>query len=71
MRKRRQREINEFLWNMLLVDSDAKEDSTGEKLIQWLKKELHNVLPKSAVVWRMGGKILEWSSISPAMKGSG
>jgi S-sulfosulfanyl-L-cysteine sulfohydrolase len=58
------REItNEFLWNMLPVDSDAKEGFiTGEKLIQWLEKELHNVFAKKASE-RFGGWVVRFSGM--------
>jgi 2',3'-cyclic-nucleotide 2'-phosphodiesterase (5'-nucleotidase family) len=58
------REItNEFLWNMLPVDSDAKEGYiTGEKLVQWLEKELHNVFAKKASE-RFGGWVVRFSGM--------
>lgn len=53
----------EFLWNMLPVDSDAKEGFiTGEKLLQWLEKELHNVFAKKASE-RFGGWVVRFSGM--------
>jgi len=54
---------NEFLWNMLPVDSDAKEGFiTGEKLLVWLEKELHNVFAKKASE-RFGGWVVRFSGM--------
>jgi 2',3'-cyclic-nucleotide 2'-phosphodiesterase (5'-nucleotidase family) len=54
---------NEFLWNMLPVDSDAKEGYiTGEKLWQWMEKELHNVFAKKASE-RFGGWVVRFSGM--------
>jgi S-sulfosulfanyl-L-cysteine sulfohydrolase len=54
---------NEFLWNMLPVDSEAKEGYiTGEKLRQWLEKELHNVFAKKAAE-RFGGWVVRFSGM--------
>ncbi|HSF45949.1 MAG TPA: bifunctional metallophosphatase/5'-nucleotidase [Chitinophagaceae bacterium] len=54
---------NEFLWNMLPVDSDAKEGFiTGEKLRVWLEKELHNVFAKKASE-RFGGWVVRFSGM--------
>jgi 2',3'-cyclic-nucleotide 2'-phosphodiesterase (5'-nucleotidase family) len=54
---------NEFLWNMLPVDSDAKEGYiTGEKLLVWLEKELHNVFAKKASE-RFGGWVVRFSGM--------
>lgn len=54
---------NEFLWNMLPVDSDAKEGYiTGEKLWQWIEKELHNVFAKKASE-RFGGWVVRFSGM--------
>jgi 2',3'-cyclic-nucleotide 2'-phosphodiesterase (5'-nucleotidase family) len=58
------REItNEFLWNMLPVDSDAKSGQiSGEKLLQWLEKELHNVFAANAAE-RFGGWVVRFSGM--------
>ncbi|HLO80700.1 MAG TPA: bifunctional metallophosphatase/5'-nucleotidase [Chitinophagaceae bacterium] len=58
------REItNEFLWNMLPVNSDAKAgEITGEKLLAWLEKELHNVFAKKASE-RFGGWVVRFSGM--------
>jgi hypothetical protein len=54
---------NEFLWNMLPVDSDAKEGFiSGEKLVAWLEKELHNVFAKKASE-RFGGWVVRFSGM--------
>ena len=54
---------NDYLWNMLPVDSEAKEGYiTGEKLRQWLEKELHNVFAKKAAE-RFGGWVVRFSGM--------
>ncbi|MFZ9662006.1 MAG: bifunctional metallophosphatase/5'-nucleotidase, partial [Chitinophagaceae bacterium] len=54
---------NEFLWNMLPVDSDAKAgEITGEQLWNWLEKELHNVFAKKASE-RFGGWVVRFSGM--------
>ncbi len=62
--KKGSREItNEFLWNMLPVNSDAKTgEITGEKLLAWLEKELHNVFAKKASE-RFGGWVVRFSGM--------
>lgn len=54
---------NEFLWNMLPVDSDAKTGTiTGQQLWNWLEKELHNVFAKNPAQ-RFGGWVVRFSGM--------
>ena len=54
---------NEFLWNMLPVDSDAKTGTiTGQQLLNWLEKELHNVFAKNPAQ-RFGGWVVRFSGM--------
>jgi S-sulfosulfanyl-L-cysteine sulfohydrolase len=54
---------NDFLWNMLPVDSEAKAgEITGGKLLEWLEKELHNVFAKKAAE-RFGGWVVRYSGM--------
>lgn len=54
---------NEFLWNMLPVDSDAKTGTiTGQQLWNWLEKELHNVFAKNPAQ-RFGGWVVRFSGV--------
>lgn len=54
---------NEFLWNMLPVDSDAKTGMiTGQQLWNWLEKELHNVFAKNPAQ-RFGGWVVRFSGM--------
>lgn len=54
---------NEFLWNMLPVNSDAKAgEITGKQLWDWLEKELHNVFAKNPGQ-RFGGWVVRFSGM--------
>ena len=54
---------NEFLWNMLPVNSDAKAgEITGKQLWDWLEKELHNVFAKNPAQ-RFGGWVVRFSGM--------
>lgn len=54
---------NEFLWNMLPVNSDAKTgEITGKQLWDWLEKELHNVFAKNPAQ-RFGGWVVRFSGM--------
>jgi sulfur-oxidizing protein SoxB len=58
------REITrEFLWNMLPVDSEAKIGKvSGQQLLDWLEKELHNAFAKDPSK-RFGGWFVRFSGI--------
>ncbi len=54
---------NEFLWNMLPVNSDAKGgEITGKQLWDWLEKELHNVFAKNPG-HRFGGWVVRFAGM--------
>ena len=54
---------NEFLWNMLPVNSDAKAgEITGKQLWDWLEKELHNVFAKNPG-HRFGGWVVRFAGM--------
>ena len=54
---------NEFLWNMLPVDSEAKMGKvTGRQLWDWLEKELHNAFAKDPSK-RFGGWFVRFSGM--------
>ena len=54
---------NEFLWNMLPVNSDAKAgEITGKQLWDWLEKELHNVFAKNPGQ-RFGGWVVRFAGM--------
>ena len=54
---------NEFLWNMLPVNSDAKGgEITGKQLWDWLEKELNNVFAKNPGQ-RFGGWVVRFAGM--------
>jgi 2',3'-cyclic-nucleotide 2'-phosphodiesterase (5'-nucleotidase family) len=54
---------NDFLWNMLPVDSQAKTgEITGQQVWDWLEKELHNVFAKSPAQ-RFGGWVVRFAGM--------
>lgn len=51
---------HEFLWSMLPVDSDAKAgEISGQQLLDWLEKELHNVFAADPAE-RFGGWVIRF-----------
>jgi 2',3'-cyclic-nucleotide 2'-phosphodiesterase (5'-nucleotidase family) len=54
---------NDFLWNMLPVDSQAKTgEITGQQVWDWLEKELHNVFAKNPAQ-RFGGWVVRFAGM--------